>query len=426
MTIAIIGGGITGLTIAYRLNAEGLDCRLFEKEKDLGGLASVFNFNDSSWALEKYYHHFFLCDKQLIGLINELGMGNKIISKATPMSFYINKELFAFGTPLDLLSFKPISFIDRIKLGLMIYYLMKKKSYADLEKISCEKWLIGSVGKNIYEKIWKPLLITKFGDSYRKISASWIWGRIHPRGNSRKGNNEELAYLEGGFNALIEALRCQVKNKIENDEVVEIRRKDNCFAVKTKNKQMEFSKVILTVPNPVISRICKSFDLNSSLEKIKYKGIVCPCLKIRKSLSRFYWTNVVDEDIDFGGLIEHTNLVDPKIYRGHIVYTLNYVDTDSRIYKQKDTEIIENTIMGIKKIFPGFDKSWVLEQTVHRDPYATPVYEINYTKIKPDMLTPVKGLLMANTSMIYPEDRNVNNSIVLANKAFEIIKGCKN
>ncbi|MCB0619531.1 MAG: FAD-dependent oxidoreductase, partial [Saprospiraceae bacterium] len=39
MKIAIIGGGVSGLSLAYHLESQKIDFVLFEKEKQLGGNA---------------------------------------------------------------------------------------------------------------------------------------------------------------------------------------------------------------------------------------------------------------------------------------------------------------------------------------------------------------------------------------------------
>ena len=40
MRVAIIGGGITGLTAAYELTKRGINVTVFEKDEYLGGLSN--------------------------------------------------------------------------------------------------------------------------------------------------------------------------------------------------------------------------------------------------------------------------------------------------------------------------------------------------------------------------------------------------
>ncbi|MGB9637621.1 MAG: FAD-dependent oxidoreductase, partial [Microgenomates group bacterium] len=69
MKVAIVGGGICGLTSAYLLGNKGHEIYVFEKERTLGGLAGSFKAENWQWPLEKYYHHFFPSDTEVFSLL---------------------------------------------------------------------------------------------------------------------------------------------------------------------------------------------------------------------------------------------------------------------------------------------------------------------------------------------------------------------
>ena len=73
MKIAILGGGITGLTSAYYLAKKGHQVTVIEKEKILGGLASGFKGDNWDWNLERTYHHIFSSDKNILNFAKEIG-----------------------------------------------------------------------------------------------------------------------------------------------------------------------------------------------------------------------------------------------------------------------------------------------------------------------------------------------------------------
>ena len=115
MKIAIIGGGLAGMTTAFYLSRRGHRVTVYEKEKDLGGLARSFALKNNF--LEEYYHHIFLTDTYTIKLIEEAGLDSGLVWEESRMGLYCDNSVYAFGTPLDLLRFKPLSLID--KLGLL-------------------------------------------------------------------------------------------------------------------------------------------------------------------------------------------------------------------------------------------------------------------------------------------------------------------
>jgi len=138
MKIGIIGGGITGLTLGCELAKKGFEITIFEKEPELGGLAGCFKIGDTY--IEKYYHHLFKSDTDIIELINELNLTDRLIFNESKMGFFQNSKIYSFGTMLDLMKFSPLSLIDRIKFGLDALEFKRKSQWEDLEEITIKDW----------------------------------------------------------------------------------------------------------------------------------------------------------------------------------------------------------------------------------------------------------------------------------------------
>ncbi|MFQ3579037.1 MAG: FAD-dependent oxidoreductase, partial [Bacteroidales bacterium] len=134
MKIAIVGGGFTGLTAAYELSNLGHEVTIYEKNSELGGLASGFLMHGEN--LEKTYHHIFKTDIDIISLVERLGLGAKLEWRDSSVCIYYDKKLYPFGGALDLLKFSPLSFFSRIRLGLVILFLQKYKNWEKLKGIS--------------------------------------------------------------------------------------------------------------------------------------------------------------------------------------------------------------------------------------------------------------------------------------------------
>jgi len=402
MRIAIIGGGITGLSLAYYLGKEH-EITIFDKH--IGGLLDAYKINN--YFIERYYHHFFTIDSHLIKLIYELGLEKRILWNASRVGFFVNEKIHRFTTPFDLLAFKPLPFADRLRLGKLVLYFKMLRNYNRLVNVSAKNFLLRSVGKNVYNTIWGPLLRVKFGEYADEISAAFVYGRIHPRSQSRRFGKEVVGYLIGSTKVLVDVLVNELRDrgiKFIDKEVKRIG--ENSV---TADKIYKFDKIISTVPTEMFSR------LTGIKYNIKYRGVVCMLLRMKKPLSNTYWMNINDKRIPFGGVIEHTNLV-PDTYcnNENLAYVFNYTKSNSKIYKMKDDKLFELYAKGLKLMFPRFDKSDVIGYHVSRNKYATPVYNVGY--LKPGFETRLRGVYMVNTSQIFPDDRNMNNSIKLAKR----------
>ena len=159
--VVIVGAGFTGLTAAYVLAKQGKKVHVIEADSAPGGLAGTFQFADGV-RLEKFYHHWFNNDVYVPELVKELGMEGDVILLPTRTGMYFNGRMWKLSTPLDLLRFNALSFIDRIRLGLLVFQVRRIKDWKAIEHLSIREWLEGLCGKSVYNVVWEPLITSKF------------------------------------------------------------------------------------------------------------------------------------------------------------------------------------------------------------------------------------------------------------------------
>ena len=430
MRAAIIGGGITGLSVGYELAKKGYRVTIFEKEARIGGLAGSFRVGDV-W-LEHFYHHIFKTDTAILGWIDELGLSGRLIWRPSSIGFFHKGAIHRFGTPFELLRFSPLSFKDRVKLGLAVLNLQRMKNWEELDSITCRDWFSEHVSRASYEIVWEPLLRLKFGDAHDRIPASWIWGRIHPRARSRSrgGMREELGYLEGGFELMLEKLREEIASL--GGEVVEgapveyiIQERNTAKGVIVGGHELFSDLVVSTIAIPALLGIVPPLpdDYHARLEGIRYQAVVCLVMECEESISPVYWLNISDPAVTFGGLIEHTHFIAPGQYGGRkIMYIFNYVSEDDPYFRMGAEEYFAAHQASLSLINPRFRREWVKEMHLFRASHATVVYTLGYRAKMPPFASPLSRLYLVNTSQIYPYDRNMNNCAALGQQFVQTLK----
>ena len=114
----VIGGGPAGIKAAHVLAKGGAQTTLLESGEVLGGLASSFSFQGHE--IERYYH--FICkgDDELVTTLDELGLSQRLHWRDSRMAYFVDGTLYPFLTPLELLSFGPLRFHDRLRAGLAV------------------------------------------------------------------------------------------------------------------------------------------------------------------------------------------------------------------------------------------------------------------------------------------------------------------
>jgi protoporphyrinogen oxidase len=427
--IAIVGAGITALTLALKLAGQKHKVTIFEKEDQVGGLASGFLISGAD--IEKTYHHIFQNDSYFINLAKEIGV--EIGWYESKMSILHKNTFYPFSTPLDLIKFDAISLFSRIQTGLTTLFLQKYKNWQKLEHIKAQDWIRKYYGWESSKAIWQPLLQSKFGRYCQDISMAWFWARMNVRSNSRKGifSKEYLGYPRGGFTKFISKLsselvklgvqinlKCQIEGISQN--------KEQRIVLKTKTFLQTFDKVVVTIPSPIFARILDEKTVSTGyikkLNQISYLGSICMVFSSTQDLSNSYWHNLNDPKLPFLVFVNHTKLIDKANYNHRNIYYLGgYYEKDHRFFKMNKSDIENEWLKALKEIIPNLDLKKIEESFIFKSAYAQHVVDTNYKSKIPDYQTPISNLYLANFSQIYPEDRGVNYAIREAEKIYRII-----
>ena len=428
MKIAIIGAGYGGMAAAWDLRKAGHDVTIYESADYVGGLASGFKEPGWKWSVEKFYHHWFASDKHMLGLIDELGLSDKVLFPRPLTVMYHEGKFYPFDSIVKMALFPGLGWgINKIRFGLVGLFLRLTTNWKELEKYTVDEWMRKWTGETVYKLMWEPLVIGKFGEKYAKqVNMAWMWARIHAR-------TTRLGTFEGGFQAFAdqfaEKLRAAGVEIKLSAPVTHIQRNAGTgkFELATVDGLEKADKVLVTLSPGIAAKMVPSLpkEYLEGLLRLKSMGAVVLTLSLKHQLSKegYYWYNIPKSaGFPFLAVVEHTNYVSPENFGGeHIVYVGDYLEPEHEYFHLTKEELLEKFAPNLKKFNPDFDMSWVNKTWLYRAAYAQPVPLVNHSKNIPAIETPIDGLYFASMSQVYPWDRGTNFAVEIGRKAAKLI-----
>ena len=428
MKIAIIGAGYAGMSAAFDLAKAGHQVTIYEAADTVGGLGRGFSDPKWDWTVERFYHHWFASDNHMLGIIEELGLSDKVLFPR-PYTVMMHKgKWYPFDSILQALIYPGLGWgVDKLRFGLVGVYLRLTKNWQSLEKVTVDSWMRKWAGDRVYEKMWEPMLIGKFGKHYKDVPMSWFWARIHAR-------TTKLGTFEGGFqafaNAFAEKLReLGVEIKL-NVRVTSIKRKQAQVAVVSGEVgEQGYDQALVTTSPRAMARLVPDLPENylGELLNLKQMGAVVLVAALKHQLSEqgYYWFNLPKaEGFPFLALVEHTNYVSPTHFGGeHIVYGGDYLEPGHAYFHMNADELMDYFAESFARINPEFERDWVRKAWVFKADYAQPVPQLNHSQHIPAIKTPLDGIYFASMSQVYPWDRGTNFAVEIGRRAARLMMG---
>ena len=403
MRVAVVGAGLTGMSCALRLS-EFAKVVVFEKS-EVGGLVS--SYCTSNYCIEKFYHHCFRQDKELLELVRDLGL--KVVWRTVRIGYAFDGKIYPLNTPLEILRYPHLTFKDKLKLALFTLK-SRRRDYRKEDGRNAIDGIKEELGEELLNKFFMPLLKAKFGEHYEKISYAWLLARVAIRSN-RKWNGEELGYIRHGFRQLIE--RMVERLDIRMEEVKRIEK----FGEKFEVNGERFDAVVYTAPIPTMD---EELRWMAGIKDVNYQSSVCALLGAKSSVTEdIYWTNVPDKV--FGAIVEHTHFMPFEDYGEHVIYLASYSTPSGWLFKASVEELKKIYLKDLETF--GLKREEVNWIEIFKAKYSGPIYEVGYmSKITP-YRTRLRGFYVAGMTSPpnYPE-RSMNGSIKAGMEVAEILK----
>ena len=146
----------------------------------------------------------------MIAMAEELGLGDQLRFNPVGVGFFADGEMHDFNGIGDLLRFSPLAPAGAAAPGLVrrpvpAARLLRASSTRSRSRPGCG----GSAASEVWERIWKPLLDSRFDGDPSGLPATYLWARTRRMSGARdsKGSGgEEMGHIVGGHQRLIDAM----------------------------------------------------------------------------------------------------------------------------------------------------------------------------------------------------------------------------
>jgi oxygen-dependent protoporphyrinogen oxidase len=396
--ILIIGGGISGLSLAWWLSSSSnKDITLWEAEKRTGGL--IKSTTKNGYLTEAAASMMLNFSDEVEQFLNTSGINQIKVNKAEVKHRYLlkNQQLKAVPSSIlgiftsDILSTK-----SKIRLMMEPFIKASKNSEQTVAEFIVERlgqevldYMIGPYVSCVlacdpYKAPAKAVLprLTALADNYGSITAGIINKKVSKKKSIPK---EESFSFDGGMETLIKLLSNNPKITLKKQQkAITINKINTGWLVTNQNNEMiHCNQLVLATPAPQSSQLINSVNpsLSKSLAKIKYTALSQVHLgfdksQIKHNLSANGFLVSDKENIKIKGSLWMSSLFPNHAPKNKVLIS-NYLATSYQNLSKK--EQTTHCLTELKKILPITGEPEMVKVNKHRT--ALPLYEDDYLTV---------------------------------------------
>ncbi len=393
MKTAILGAGLTGITLARLLHEKGDGVIVLEREPEYGGLCRSITKSGFTFDIGGS-HIIFSRDTQVLAFMCDVLGRNSKQNKRNTKIFY--KGLFIkypFENGLHQLPKDDLYFC----INEFIRTLIAVENGRLPPPSNFREWINYTFGKGIAdlymipynEKIWKyPAEL---------MSMHWVDGRI-PRppvgdvirsaiGIDTEGYTHQSVFsypLMGGIEAMVREIAKPVEENIQTGfHVTSIKNENGKFIISNKKRVISAERLISTIP---LQELLPCLDaapenVNRACSELKYNSIACVFLGIKGKVPDISWMYIPEKELGLFNRISFPSNYSPHVaLPGHssILIEITYREGDETSQMQ-DRHIIDHVIKALEKM-KIIIRDDVVYSSVMRQKYAYVIYDLEYQR----------------------------------------------
>ena len=387
---AILGGGLTGVTLARLLHEKGDDVTVFEKNAKTGGLCISEKRNGFTFDVGGS-HIIFSRDTEVLTFMQNVLEENREFRNRNTKIFYKGQYVkYPFENGLSALPKDDLFFC----INEYVKNLVAVEKGEVAEPQNFKEWIYYTFGKGIAECYLVPYNEKIWNYPTDKMSKHWMDGRV-PRppvediiksavGIETEGYTHQAVFtypVEGGIEALVRAIEAPVRSFIKtNTEVTKVERNGDGWKITAGGKTYEADRVVSTLPLQVLIPMMADIpeEVRKAVAALHYNSIACISVGIKGEVPDISWMYVPEMKWgSFNRLSFPSNFSTKVAPEGcsAILAEITYNEGDD-ISMMTDQEIIDHTVSGLQAM--GLVNDNVVHTAVDRFEYAYVVYDVDY------------------------------------------------
>ena len=308
MKTAILGGGLTGLTLGYLMKQQEINFEILEKNQECGGLMRTLRHNGFDFDYCGS-HVIFSKNTEVLDFMLDLLGQNKVRNRRNTKILYKGRLMkYPFENGLSDLPKE-----ENFECLYCFIQNMIRKERGELGKPNnLKEWFSYTFGEAIAEKYLMPYNEKIWKYPPERMSLDWVERIPSPPmedviksslGISTEGYIHQLHFYYpkvGGIQALTKSLENKIgASVVTNFEVAKISGTNGKWIISDGNQERLYEKIISTIP---IQSLVKATDdlkkIKEAANDLKYNSLITVMMGLRRKLNKnLSWLYIPDRKI---------------------------------------------------------------------------------------------------------------------------------
>ncbi|MDD1678998.1 MAG: FAD-dependent oxidoreductase [Methanomicrobiales archaeon] len=394
MKIAILGGGLTGITLARLYSEKGHEVVVLEKEKEYGGLCR--SRTDQGFTFDTGGSHIiFSRDTEVLAFMLRMLEHNREMRKR-------NTKIYHRGCYIKYPFENGLHELEKEECFFCINEFIRNLIAVEKGEIkpphNFHEWTYYTFGKgiaNLYlipynEKIWKY--------PTQRMSCHWVEGRI-PRppvedviksaiGMETEGYTHQIRFAyprSGGIKALVEAIAAPIESTIRCGFAVSaLGRQGDQYVIGNGEEEIMADRVISTLPVQALLNVLPDVppELLVACGNLQYNSLYCVGIGVKGEVPPYSWVYIPDPRTGLFNRISFPSGYSPETApSGHasILVEITFREGDEVDSFQED-EIVDQVLTSLQAMQLISGPEDVVYTYIERQRYAYVIYDLDYQK----------------------------------------------